>query len=107
MPTSLACKCSFSDLATLWLTTLHTSLNDTFKWTGAGLAVTAAVAKGLHSSGFAVRLMASNPWLVMGVGLVGSIGSMMAVYYTEPGTPLHCGSVQVCGSDRSLTSSAS
>lgn len=64
-------------------------LNSCFKWTGAGLIITAAVAKGLHSSGFAVRLMAANPWLVMGGGLVAGIGSMMGVYYTEPGTPLH------------------
>lgn len=50
------------------------SLNDTFKWSGAGLAITALVAKGLHSQGFAVRMMSANPWVVMGVGLAASIG---------------------------------
>ncbi|ORY57684.1 inhibitor of apoptosis-promoting Bax1-domain-containing protein [Leucosporidium creatinivorum] len=64
-------------------------LNDTFKWSAAGLAITAAVAKGLHSSGFAVRLMSANPWLVMGVGLAASIGSMAGVYYTAPDSAAH------------------
>lgn len=60
-------------------------LNSTFRWTAAGLTITAATAKLLHRSGFAVRLMAANPWLVMGGGLVAGIGSMMGVYYTEAG----------------------
>ncbi|CCG82285.1 Bax Inhibitor family protein [Taphrina deformans PYCC 5710] len=48
-------------------------LNETFMYTGAGLALTAAVAKGLHNSGWSVRLMQMNPWVVLGGGLVGSI----------------------------------
>ncbi|KAK4047798.1 hypothetical protein OIV83_005140 [Microbotryomycetes sp. JL201] len=63
-------------------------LNDTFKWTGAGLAITALTARGLHASGFAVRLMSANPWVVMIGGVACGIGSMMAVYNTEPG-PAH------------------
>ncbi|KAK4047276.1 carnitine O-acetyltransferase yat1 [Microbotryomycetes sp. JL221] len=63
-------------------------LNDTFKWTGGGLLITALTAKGLHSSGVATRIMSSNPWLVMGAGLVAGIGSMLMVYNTQPG-PAH------------------
>ena len=65
------------------------SLNDTFRWTGAGLAITGVTAKLLHSSGVAARMMQANPWVFMGVGLVASIGSMMGVYNTAPGTPAH------------------
>lgn len=28
--------------------------------------------------------MSANPWLVLGVGLVGSIGTMMGCYATDP-----------------------
>lgn len=59
-------------------------LNDTFIYTGAGLALTAAVAKGLHNSGWSVRLMQMNPWVVLGGGLIGSIGTMMGVMSTPP-----------------------
>ncbi|KDE02767.1 hypothetical protein MVLG_06690 [Microbotryum lychnidis-dioicae p1A1 Lamole] len=64
-------------------------LNDSFKWTGGGLLITASVAKLLHSNGFAVRMMSANPWLVMGLGVAAGIGSMMGVFYTEPDSPLH------------------
>lgn len=59
-------------------------LNDSFKYTGGGLVLTAVAARALFRSGFAHRLMAANPWVVLGVGLVGSIGSMMGVMYTSP-----------------------
>lgn len=59
-------------------------LNETFMYTGTGLALTAAVAKGLHNSGWSVRLMQMNPWVVLGGGLVGSIGMMMGVMNTSP-----------------------
>lgn len=59
-------------------------LNETFMYTGAGLAVTAAVAKGLHNSGWSARLMSMNPWVVLGGGLVGSIATMMGVMNTDP-----------------------
>ncbi|ORY87953.1 inhibitor of apoptosis-promoting Bax1-domain-containing protein [Protomyces lactucae-debilis] len=59
-------------------------LNETFTYTGAGLALTAVLAKGLHNAGWSARMMAMNPWMVMGVGLVGSIGSMMGVMNTDP-----------------------
>lgn len=77
-------------------------LNESFQYTGGGLALTALAARGLFRSGFAVRMMAANPCryhgpfirhtftddfiagVVLGVSLVGSIGSMMGVYYTSP-----------------------
>ncbi|GAA5899661.1 hypothetical protein JCM5296_001391 [Sporobolomyces johnsonii] len=64
-------------------------LNSTFRWTAGGLAITAAVAFAAHRNGLAFRLMSANPWLVMGGGLILSIGSMMAVYATPPDSPLH------------------
>ncbi|EIW86930.1 hypothetical protein CONPUDRAFT_46117 [Coniophora puteana RWD-64-598 SS2] len=63
-------------------------LHDSFMYTGGGLALTAAAARGLFKSGYAVRIMSANPWLVLGVSLVGSIGSMMGVYYTPPDKPV-------------------
>lgn len=59
-------------------------LHDSFKYAGGGLALTAIVARSLFKSGVAVRIMAANPWMVLGVSLVGSIGTMMGVYYTPP-----------------------
>jgi len=59
-------------------------LNESFQYTGGGLVLTALAARALFRSGFAFRLMAANPWVVLGVSLVGSIGSMMGVYYTPP-----------------------
>jgi FtsH-binding integral membrane protein len=61
-------------------------LNETFIYTGAGLALTAVIAKGLHNTGWSARLMTMNPWVVMGVGLAGSIGTMMGVMNTDPET---------------------
>jgi len=59
-------------------------LNDSFKYTGGGLALTALTARLLFRSGFAYRVMSANPWVVLGVSLVGSIGCMMGVYNTSP-----------------------
>jgi FtsH-binding integral membrane protein len=59
-------------------------LNETFMHTGLGIGIIAIAARALHSSGWSYRLMAMNPWLVMGVGLVGSIGSMYATFATPP-----------------------
>ncbi|KAF9245901.1 Bax inhibitor family protein [Melanogaster broomeanus] len=59
-------------------------LHDTFKYTGGGLALTALAARSMFRSGVAFRVMAANPWLVLGVSLAGSIGSMMGVFYTSP-----------------------
>ena len=49
-------------------------LHETFKYVGAGLGITALAARGLHIGGWSARLMALNPWVVLGGGLVLSIG---------------------------------
>ncbi|TKA82227.1 hypothetical protein B0A49_00412 [Cryomyces minteri] len=59
-------------------------LNDTFLHTGLGIGIIAVAARALHSSGWSYRLMSANPWLVMGVGLAGSIGTMMGTFATPP-----------------------
>jgi len=59
-------------------------LNDTFLHTGLGLGTIAIAATTLHRNGWSVRLMAANPWVVLGVGLVGSIGTMIATRATSP-----------------------
>ncbi|CAK5264628.1 unnamed protein product [Mycena citricolor] len=59
-------------------------LNSTFAYTGVGLAITAAAARAMFTSGVAFRIMAANPWVVFGASLAGGIGSMMGVFYTPP-----------------------
>lgn len=78
-------------------------LHDSFKYTGAGLVLTALTARGMFRSGATYKIMAANPCeseidadffsarvpitfsgVVLGVSLVGSIGTMMGVYYTPP-----------------------
>ncbi|KAF8203926.1 inhibitor of apoptosis-promoting Bax1-domain-containing protein [Pholiota molesta] len=59
-------------------------LNDSFKYTGGGLILTALAARSLFRSGVAFKIMATNPWIVLGVSLVGSIGTMMGAMYTPP-----------------------
>jgi len=59
-------------------------MNQTFSYLGAGLGIVATSAYGLHRSGFSYRIMRANPWLVIGVSLVASVGSMMAVFSTPP-----------------------
>lgn len=59
-------------------------LNETFMHTGLGLGIIGIAARALHSNGWSFRLMSMNPWLVLGVGLVGSIGSMYGTFYTSP-----------------------
>lgn len=59
-------------------------LNDTFLHTGLGVAIIGIAARTLHTSGWSYRLMSANPWLILGVGLVGSIGSMMICHATPP-----------------------
>ncbi|KAJ7110349.1 Bax inhibitor family protein [Mycena crocata] len=59
-------------------------LNSTFAYTGAGLALTAAAARTMFTSGAVYRIMAANPWVVIGASLAGGIGSMLGVFYTPP-----------------------
>jgi FtsH-binding integral membrane protein len=59
-------------------------LNDTFLHTGLGVGIIGITARALHTSGWSFRLMSASPWLVLGVGLAGSIGMMMGCYATPP-----------------------
>ena len=59
-------------------------LNETFLHTGLGVGIIGVAARALHSSGWSVRLMSSNPWLVIGGGLVASIGTMYGCLSTSP-----------------------
>ncbi|EMC99895.1 hypothetical protein BAUCODRAFT_30314 [Baudoinia panamericana UAMH 10762] len=59
-------------------------LNETFLHTGLGIGIIGVAARALHVNGWSYRLMAANPWLVLGIGLVGSIGSMMVCHATPP-----------------------
>ncbi|KAL4875937.1 inhibitor of apoptosis-promoting Bax1-domain-containing protein [Aspergillus karnatakaensis] len=59
-------------------------LNETFMHTGLGIGIIGVAARALHQSGWSYRLMAANPWLVAGVGLVSSIGFMFGTRATSP-----------------------
>jgi len=59
-------------------------LNQTFLHTGLGVGIIGLAARTLHTSGWSYRLMATNPWLVVGVSLVASIGTMYGTFYTHP-----------------------
>lgn len=59
-------------------------LNQTFLHTGLGVGIIGVAARALHTSGWSYRLMAMNPWMVIGVSLVGSIGTMYGTLYTSP-----------------------
>jgi len=66
----------------------RTYLNESFKYTAGGLLFTALTARQIFRSGFAFRIMAANPWVVLGVGLLGSITTMMGTMYTPPDRPI-------------------
>jgi len=59
-------------------------LNQTFLHTGLGIGIIAIAARALHTSGWSYRLMATNPWLVIGLGLATSIGTMYGTFATHP-----------------------
>jgi hypothetical protein len=59
-------------------------LNDTFMHTGLGVGMIGIAARALHMNGWSFRLMSANPWVVLGVGLVGSIGTMYGCMATSP-----------------------
>lgn len=59
-------------------------LNDTFMHTGLGIGIIGIAARALHMNGWSYRLMSANPWLVLGLGLVGSFGTMFGTFYTPP-----------------------
>jgi hypothetical protein len=62
-------------------------LNSTFTYLGTGLTITGLTAYGLHRYGYSARIMMANPWLVLGVGLVASIGGMMGAQALPPNHP--------------------
>ena len=59
-------------------------LNQTFMHTGLGVGIIGVAATALHRSGWSYRLMAMNPWAVIGVSLVASIGAMYGTFHTDP-----------------------
>ena len=59
-------------------------LNDTFLHTGLGLGIIGVAASALHRSGWSYRLMSANPWVVLGGGLVVSLGTMYGTFSTHP-----------------------
>lgn len=59
-------------------------LNDTFLHTGLGVGIIGLAARQLHMSGWSYRLMAFNPWVVIGVSLAASIGTMYGTFRTDP-----------------------
>ena len=59
-------------------------LNETFMHTGLGVGIIGVAAQALHRSGWSYKLMTANPWLVMGVGLAASIGTMYGTFATSP-----------------------
>ncbi|KAJ7654178.1 inhibitor of apoptosis-promoting Bax1-domain-containing protein [Mycena rosella] len=59
-------------------------LNSSSAYTGAGLAIIAATARTMFTSGIAYRIMAANPWVVVGASLAGGVGSMLGVFYNPP-----------------------
>lgn len=65
----------------------QTYLHRTFGYLACGLGMTAVGAVALHRSGFTFRLMATNPWLVLGLGLVTSIAGMIGAQALPPGSP--------------------
>lgn len=59
-------------------------LNDTFMHTGLGVGIIGLSARAMFQSGLMYRMMATNPWIVMGGGLALSIGTMMGTRAIEP-----------------------
>ena len=59
-------------------------LNETFIHTGLGIGMIGVAARALHTSGWSYRLMAMNPWAVIGVSLAASIGTMYGTFATSP-----------------------
>ena len=53
-------------------------VSSTFLYLGGGLGMTSGMTVAMFRSGVAHRLMTASPMMAMGVGLVGTIGTMMA-----------------------------
>ncbi|KAH9944280.1 Bax inhibitor family protein [Epithele typhae] len=63
-------------------------LHESFQYTGAGLAFTALAARAMFRNGFAVRLMAARPLVVLGVSCLGSMAMMFGAMSTSPENPV-------------------
>lgn len=59
-------------------------LNETFLHTGLGVGIIGVAASALHRSGWSVRLMTLNPWVVIGGSLALSLGTMFGTFNTHP-----------------------
>ncbi|KAI4086203.1 MAG: hypothetical protein LQ348_002472 [Seirophora lacunosa] len=59
-------------------------LNDTFLHTGLGVGIIGVAASALHRSGWSMRLMSANPWVVIGGSLALSLGTMIGTRNTDP-----------------------
>lgn len=59
-------------------------LNETFMHTGLGIGIIGVAARAMYQSGFVYRIMATNPWIVMGAGLALSFGTMIGTRATDP-----------------------
>ncbi|KAI4249698.1 MAG: hypothetical protein L6R40_000487 [Gallowayella cf. fulva] len=59
-------------------------LNETFLHTGLGIGIIGVAASALHRAGWSYRLMATNPWVVIGGSLVFSLGTMYGTFATNP-----------------------
>ncbi|KAL8964695.1 MAG: hypothetical protein Q9197_006839 [Variospora fuerteventurae] len=59
-------------------------LNDTFLHTGLGIGIIGVAATALHRSGWSIKLMSANPWVVIGGSLALSIGTMIGTRNTHP-----------------------
>ena len=59
-------------------------LNETFMHTGLGVGIIGVAARALHQSGWSYKLMTTNPWVALGVGLAASIGTMYGTFNTSP-----------------------
>lgn len=59
-------------------------LNETFAHTGLGLGMIAIAAQALNRSGWTVRLMSANPWVVIVGGLACSLGTMYGTFNASP-----------------------
>ena len=58
---------------------VRTRVRYTYLYLAGSLGVTAVVARSLFHSGFALRMMSANPWLVFGATFVGLMGAQVAV----------------------------
>ncbi|KAL8713248.1 MAG: hypothetical protein Q9220_002769 [cf. Caloplaca sp. 1 TL-2023] len=59
-------------------------LNETFLHTGLGVGIIGVAASALHRSGWSYRIMATNPWVMIGCSLAASLGTMYGTFTTSP-----------------------